>query len=309
MTQPRDPVAGKMWHATHAATNRQKVWTPRSREMVELWQYVLGLMCERYNVSVLAVCVLSNHFHLLLLDHDGRLPDFMWDLGRHIAWGTPQLTGCGSQVMNRNGYHPVHVGDREAFEKIVAYIIANPTAAGIVENPYDWEGLTHTVKQQGTFRKTVQRPDCLKLAPFKDQKPTVEFRLDRPPKAFQRATLRETRAKIQGHLDEMIENAKARLEEEGRTFAGMERARRVNPLTPGPTPTGKNGRRTYTPRVHCGCRTLASELRQRRKQFVRRYREALEAHRDGDTHHPFPYGTWQRRLDGAPCEPAPDWGE
>jgi len=76
MTAPRQVVPGTTWLITRRCSERRFFLRP-SAETNEIFLYVLAVAAQRHRILVHVVCVLSNHYHLLVTDPDARLPAFM----------------------------------------------------------------------------------------------------------------------------------------------------------------------------------------------------------------------------------------
>jgi REP element-mobilizing transposase RayT len=103
---------------------------------------VLGGVCRRYRLVVLAYCLMSNHYHLLV-----RTPD------ANLARAMRQLNGVYAQAYNRRHVRTGHLfqgryGARLVQEDghllaSVRYIVRNPLRAAICERLDDWRWSSH----------------------------------------------------------------------------------------------------------------------------------------------------------------------
>ena len=304
MSKPRYCPAGGIHHISHGVVNGYYAWSPQYEKITELFYYAVAVACLIYNVKCLALVQMSNHINMQVWDIDGRLPDFMWLIGRIVSVGTFNINGFGPCVMHPGSYSSVLVGDMEGAAKVAAYIIANPVAAGLVDEPEEWEGLNQTIEQLGTFRKTIQRPDCTRSHKLESLPEEVDFVISMPPRRFAknprewqrevRAAMKEVRATI----------AKAR---KGKRSLGMARAKeRGKEYCRGPFKR-KHGLYKPEPIANCGCDELQQRIETHRENWLDRYHEALMAKRAGREGVPFPYGTWARcQYDNEPTDILPD---
>jgi putative transposase len=67
MTAPRRVVPGAQYLLTRRCSERRFFLRP-SRALNEILRYVLAVAAERYGVVLHALCVLSNHVHIVFTD-------------------------------------------------------------------------------------------------------------------------------------------------------------------------------------------------------------------------------------------------
>jgi REP element-mobilizing transposase RayT len=79
MTKPRHIVPGALVMVTTRCVQRFFKLAP-SKEVNELFEYLLAYTSEKYNVGVIAAVAMSNHTHMVAVDHDGRLPDMLQEM-------------------------------------------------------------------------------------------------------------------------------------------------------------------------------------------------------------------------------------
>ena len=123
-----------------------------------IFRYVLAVAAKRYRVAVHAFCVLSNHYHLVLTDTDGRLPDFMRDLGSLVARATNCAIGRWDKFWEGNSYSAVELATPAAVHEKLVYLLANPVAAGLVRHARDWPGDWSHPSRIGAPAVTIARP-------------------------------------------------------------------------------------------------------------------------------------------------------
>ncbi|MBF0523404.1 MAG: transposase [Candidatus Omnitrophica bacterium] len=114
---------------------------------------LLGECCDLYGVYVVAYCLMSNHYHLLLCTPHANLPQCM-----------RQLNGVYTQLFNRRykidgtlfrGRYKAIVVQKEFYLiRVIRYIHRNPLAAGIVKRlaGYPWSSHGVYIKGGGESR-------------------------------------------------------------------------------------------------------------------------------------------------------------
>jgi len=100
-------------------------------------------LCHRYadihKVSILALCLMPNHFHLLLrIEEDGDLTEFMKRLSQTFSRRVNKsLRRKGTIFEGR--YFASHVDTDSYLMAAFRYIHLNPVRAGLVSHPATWE--------------------------------------------------------------------------------------------------------------------------------------------------------------------------
>ena len=82
---------------TARAVKRRFEFVPR-REVVQIFGYLFALMADRFGMQVHEALCMSNHFHVLMTDVEGRLPEFMHDLDMLLARSLNALRGSSGSV-------------------------------------------------------------------------------------------------------------------------------------------------------------------------------------------------------------------
>jgi putative transposase len=92
-----------------------------------------GIQCH-------AVCILSNHMHLVLRDRDGELSAFAQYFLGHAAKRINRLDQIRGAVFERR-FAEIAIVDTPSFVRRIAYAIANPVEANLVRSHREWSGL------------------------------------------------------------------------------------------------------------------------------------------------------------------------
>ncbi len=127
-----------MYHVLNRGVGRMRLF--RKAADFAAMEQVLADALKRTPVRLLAYCVLSNHWHLLLWPRgDGELSEFMrwltlthtqrWHANRHTS-------GTGPIYQGRFKSFPVQ--SDEHLLTVARYIERNPLRAGMVENVEQW---------------------------------------------------------------------------------------------------------------------------------------------------------------------------
>lgn len=112
-----------------------------SKESSECFAYCLAEAAQRFGVIVHAAVVMSNHLHIVITDTRAELPRFAHLFFTQLAKATNARTGHTESVFARTGrYHCLELLTEEAIAHEIAYLLANPAKAGLVERASDWPG-------------------------------------------------------------------------------------------------------------------------------------------------------------------------
>jgi len=264
--------------------------------------YCLGYAASRYGVRLHAVCVLSNHFHLVLTDVRGNLPEFMLWLDGTLARGLNAYYGRCENFWAPGTYSRVELLDPAAVLEKMVYTLVNPVAAGLVGEGRQWPGVRSETLRGGFQRLQVQRPEFF-FRERGDLPEAVEVVLEQP----------EALLLLDGQgggerLHEAVRDKETEIREafraEGRRFLGREEVLRQSPRD---SPLSCEPRHQLNPQVAC----RDAERRTRRlesiKSFLAAYREAFRKFAEGVRDVVFPAGTYWLRIHlGCLCaDPAP----
>jgi REP element-mobilizing transposase RayT len=124
-----------VYHVTSRGNGRKDIYVGDKdrREFLS----VLSGVCERFNWTIHAYCLMGNHYHLLIETPDGNL-----------SQGMRQLNGVYTQNFNRNhgrtghlfqGRYKAIIIQREGYLlELSRYIVLNPVRARMVRSAKDW---------------------------------------------------------------------------------------------------------------------------------------------------------------------------
>jgi len=289
MSQPRQVLPGATYFVTRRCAQRQFLMRP-SRRVNLIFRFCLALAAKRNGIQLHAFCALSNHYHLVLTDPEGKLPEFMHWLNEYVAKSINALLGRWEAVWAPGSYSAVLLVDAAAVLGTLVYLHTNPVEAGLVGRAADWPGAHSSPAQMSAPGLEVRRnPDF-----FRDSGPVPSsalLELSVPPileKEFDDAPQRVERA-VQARERELQQRAHA----EGRAFLGRRKVLRQSPWS---HPHSREPRRGLNPRAACRDKWKRIETLQRLKEFVAAYREARQRYQHGETAVRFPAGTYWLRV-------------
>lgn len=294
MTAPRQVLPGVTYLVTRRCFARMFLVRP-SPQVNAVFEYVLATKAREYGILLHAYCVLSNHWHCVLTDPDGRLPEFQRDLGSTVARALNAALGRWESFWAPGSYSAVALQTAEDVLDKMAYVLANPIAAGLVRRGSEWPGLWSGISRIGAGAWEVKRPDHY----FRKDGPTpkvASLRLTCPA-GF--ASVEELRRRLAEALAKREDRAARELAEEGRTFMGRLKVLAQKPFA---RPAPGEPRRGLKPRVVSRNKWKRLEAIGRLKSFLAEYRVAWEAFKEGAREVVFPEGTYGMRLwSGVAC--------
>jgi putative transposase len=166
MPRPRRAAEGGLiYHALNRASARLAIFD--SDDDYAAFERVLLQAVSRFDMRLLAYCLMPNHFHLLVWPRDdGDLSTFMrWLTMTHTQrWHAyHQTTGTGHLYQGRFKSFPVQ--SDEHFLTVCRYVERNALRANLVERAQDWRWGSLGSRRD---RDATERPA---LAPWPIERP------------------------------------------------------------------------------------------------------------------------------------------
>lgn len=294
MSRPRQVLPGTIYLVTRRCARREFLLRP-STITNGIIRYVLALAALRTGVVINAFCVMSNHLHIVLTDTYANLPAFMQYVNSLVGRAVNLSLGREESFWAPNTYSAVALQTPEDVIDKVAYVLANPVAAGLVPRGRDWPGLWSDPESIGGDAVDAARPTVF-FDPDGPMPACVQLRLRRP-EGF--ASAQEFDSRLREALGRLEEQAAHDLRAEKRSFLGV---RGVMAQAPFERATSREPRCALKPRIACRDKWKRIEALSRLAAFLEDYRAALAAWRRGLRDVLFPAGTYHLcRLHGARC--------
>jgi REP element-mobilizing transposase RayT len=284
MTAPRQIRPNTTYLITRRCFGRMFLLRP-SPLVTAVFEYVLAAKAQQYEIVLHAYCVLSNHWHCVLTDPRGNLPRFQRDLGSTIARALNAAHGRWESFWAPGSYSAVALQTADDVLDKMAYVLANPVAAGLVRRGPEWPGPWSAPERIGAAAREVKRPDHFFRQEGKSPR-TARLEL-RCPAGF--GSVEELRIRLDAALQEREDEAARKVGEEGRSFLG---ARKLLAQRPFARPAPGEPRRGVRPRVASRDKWKRVEALARLRTFLAEYREAWRAFRQGARDTVFPAGTY-----------------
>jgi REP element-mobilizing transposase RayT len=295
VTAPRRVVPGATYLVSRRCTQREFLLKPSTLTNL-IFKFVLAVAAARYGVLIHAVCVMSNHVHLVLTDPRANLPDFSRLLDGVVAKAFNALYGRWENFWAPSSYSAVVLVSPEDVVEKVAYTLANPATAGLVERGSEWPGVRSDPRLIGGPGELIPRPGHY-FAKDGSMPEGAELVFSAPP-GFESAEAFQ--ALVITKIDELEKGAAAAREADGVSVQGARRIlRQRHTDRPGPGVP----RRVLNPRVAAKDKWKRIEALQRLVSFLERHRDALLRFCNGERNVVFPCGTYLMRMRfGVACE-------
>jgi putative transposase len=279
VTKPRCVLPGVIYLLTRRCSERRFLLLP-DPAVTWIFEYLLGLLAKQYGIQIHAYVVMSNHYHLVVTDTEARLPDFQRDLNSLLARAINKHWGHREAFWDRESYSGVRLLEDQDVVSKMAYTLANPVKARLVNRAREWEGATSAGMVFGRTR-LIPRPDKF----FRNSMPEeVELVLTRP-------------AGFEGLSDaevlELVRADVARRESMHREAGKAMRMKAVRKQHWWESPESFEPRGQLRPTVAGRNKWARIEALRRSKQWLEAYYDALRRFVDGEREVEFPPGTWE----------------
>lgn len=139
MSAPRQVVPGRVYLITRRCTQRQFLLRP-DPETNEAFLYCLGYAASVSGVRISAFMASSNHYHAVVTDLEGRLPEFLACFHKLLAKHQNALRGRWENMWSSEHSSVVElIGSDDIVAKMV-YTMTNPAKDHLVERAHHWPG-------------------------------------------------------------------------------------------------------------------------------------------------------------------------
>jgi REP element-mobilizing transposase RayT len=297
MTRPRPIIPGTTYLVTRRCTQRQFLLKP-SKLTTQIFTYCVAVMAARTSIQIHAVVVMGNHWHVVLTDPYGKLPKFLENVHKLVAKAVNASLGRWENLWATEPPSLVELSSSEDVIDKVAYLAANPVAAGLVDRPQRWPGL---LAYSPSHSHTVERPKVF-FRPNGSMPATARLDIVRAPMLAE-MTQSDYGAALEAAIVHRVHEARAALKNQGRSFMGEREVLRQKTTD---SPQSWAVRRGLRPRVAAKNKWRREEALQRLKDWEDAYRVALAAWSSGQRDVIFPHGTYALRVrEGVACAPVP----
>jgi putative transposase len=248
-------------------------------------------------VTLNAVCVMSNHWHGVVTDPQARLPQFLGRFHGLLAKAQNASLGRWENLWSSEKASIVNLVSPDDVLAKMAYTIANPTSAGLVESPEHWPGV---IAWPGMNQKLFARKPPDFFASASALPDSISVQLARPAILGELSEVEFSKL-LNRAVDDLVHRARHELASRGLKFLGRESVRKQSFQA---TPGTLAARRDLDPTIAARSPTRRVQVLLKKEDFVRRYRRAWQRYRAGVRDVKFPPGTYALRLNSAvDCDP------
>jgi putative transposase len=126
MTLPRQIIPGRAYLITRRTVQRQFLLRPDEKTN-QILLYCLAVALARYGMEVYVFNSMSNHYHLVVFDVCGRLPEFLWYLNLMTAKALNFRWRRRENLWSVEQANVVLLVDDEAVLASSVYTLVNPS--------------------------------------------------------------------------------------------------------------------------------------------------------------------------------------
>ncbi len=261
-------------------TSERRFFLKPSKQANAIIQYCLAWASKKHGVLIHEYLFQFNHYHMVLTDVEGNLPDFFRDFHAIVSRAIGCLHKQPWPIWGKESYNACKLLSKEAAIDAITYTLNNPVKDGLVKSYSKWSGLNSAHMKYGeTF--SVRKPNIF----FSDKLPDViDFKLTQAP---------DLSAVSREEIQKAVKSEETRLREAllaKKVFIpGMKRLMKQR-ITDAPASPRKLSR--LKPTVKAKNRQLMMKALQEKKELINAYRRALKKFQEQTDKPLFPYGTY-----------------
>ena len=173
---------------------------------------------------------MSTHEHLIVTDPDGNLPLFLRSFHRQVALGTKVLRRWEGPVWAQQKTSEVRLLTPQAILQNLAYLMADPVAAGLVRYAKDWPGVNVRPQDLGRLVLRAQCPEGYYDADNAQWPGSVELQLSLPRALTKRYARQDIVATVADELRLQERNARQDLKAKKYFVMGAKRVQQCSPF-------------------------------------------------------------------------------
>ena len=149
----RVDVGGEVYHVLNRANARVQIFD--NNDDYQQFEEILEEAVEKYEMRLLAYCIMSNHWHLVLYPkQDGNLQKFMsWLSNTHTRrWHVAKDT-VGQGHLYQGRYKSFIIEQDQHLLTVLRYVERNAKRADLVKRAEQWRWSSVWRRQQGTDKQ------------------------------------------------------------------------------------------------------------------------------------------------------------
>jgi len=286
MSLPRAIIPGRRYLITRRCSERRFLMRP-DRETNNAFVYCMALAARKSKVSVVCVGTTSNHYHAIVVDNAGRLPEFLEHFHKLFAKHQNALRGRWEAFWATEPTSIVELPNADDVLAKMTYTIANPCSSHLVDRVHIWPGVESLTAIELDVPLVASKPSRFFDPDNADLPDVVQLDFRRAP-GFEGMSHALYAKLVREHVDQAVAKAAAERLEKGIQLVGRKGVLRQHWSH---SPNTREPRRRLSPRVACRNKWARIEALQRNQAFLDHYRGARADHLAGRDA-VFPPGTW-----------------
>src|SRR5512137_227219 len=276
MSLPRAVIAGRRYLITRRCSERRFLMRP-DRETSNAFVYCMALAARKSHVSIVRVGTCSNHYHAVVVDNRGRLPEFLGHFHKLFAKHQNCLRGRWEAFWATEQTSVVELPNSEDVLAKMTYAIANPVSSHLVDKVHHWPGVGSLTAIEEDLPLVASRPTRF-FDPGNGNLPDVVQLTFRRAPGFERLTQVQYAKLVRENVAQAEAKAAAERLEKGIRIVGRKAVLRQDWNA---SPGTREPRRGLSPRVACKNKWARIEALQRNQAFLDQYRAARADHLAG----------------------------
>jgi REP element-mobilizing transposase RayT len=293
MTKARCVLKGKTYLFTRSTVAQLMLLRP-DPDVTHLLLYLLAVNCDLFKMQFHAVCAMSNHIHLILTDTGARFPEFFQAFNAEVTMALQRIRGFEGPLWDHRRLSAVSLETPQAVVEKIAYVLANPVRADLVEHAHEWPGAKVVVDELGRGEIRVERPKFY-FDPNNSKWPEVATLAIELPPTVDANGADGFRHAVAAEIKHVEDAARERRREQQQVVLGAEEAKTISPQAQ-PAKKRPRGQRSPTFAVGRGQSEARKAAILAHREFLIHYRRALEQWKAGNHEAVFPEGTWKMRV-------------
>ena len=167
----RTDVGDLVYHVLNRANARVQIFD--TEKDYQLFEQILEEGKEKYNMRILAYCLMSNHWHLVLYpENDGDLKNFMgWVTNTHTRRWHVVKKSIGEGHLYQGRYKSFLCEEDAHFLTLVRYVERNAKKANLVKKAELWKWSSVWRRYSGT----PEQQKLLSLWPVPESKQYLQY--------------------------------------------------------------------------------------------------------------------------------------
>src|SRR5512140_988312 len=286
MSLPRAIIPGRRYLVTRRCSERRFLMRP-DREPNNAFIYCMALAAKKSGVGIVCVGTTSNHYHAVVVDNRGRLPEFLEHFHKLFAKHQNCLRGRWEAFWASEQTSVVELPTPEDVLAKMTYAIANPCSSHLVDRVHVWPGVESLTAIEEDVPLVASKPVRFFDGKNADLPDVVQLGFRRAP-GFEQLRHAEYAKLVREQVDHAVAKAAEERREKGIRLVGR---KGVLGQHWNDSPKTREPRRRLSPRVACRNKWARIEALHRNRAFLDQYRCARVDHLAG-REAVFPAGTW-----------------